>query len=100
MSRITIHIHPELTYELASSGIETGRALGAVSRRAAEVIETFGCHIAYAPLALPKGLTCAMSVRESEQGPVVEVDRPGTTIPGRGVVLDNARKARHPVRRQ
>jgi hypothetical protein len=39
-------------------------------------------------VVLPNGTGCAMSARGGEGGIIVEIDRPGTVIPGRGVVRE------------
>ena len=47
-----------------------------------------GRRIAYAPVVLPDGTSCAMSAHGGAQGLIVEIDRLGTAIPGRGVVRE------------
>ena len=48
---------------------------------------------AYAPVILPDGSHCAMSVHVRLRGMVIEVERPGTLIPGRDVVAERAAEA-------
>jgi hypothetical protein len=88
MSRITIHIHPELAEKLLADGVEGARAVAALSRQAIRVVQACGRRIAYAPIALPNGTGCAMSARGGARGLIVDIDLPGTTIPGRGVVRE------------
>jgi|SRR6516165_3610318 hypothetical protein len=94
MSQITIHIHPQLAQSLLAAGPDGARALGTVSQQAARIVQAFGWHIAYAPVRLPNGSGCAMSVRGGQGGVVVDIDRPGTAIPGRGVVVQTEQAAR------
>ena len=88
MSQITIHIHPELAEKLLADGIEGARAVAAVSRQAIRVVQASGRRIAYAPVVMPDGTSCAMSAHGGLRGLIVEIDRPGTAIPGRGVVRE------------
>ena len=88
MSQITIHIHLELAEKLLVAGVEGARAVAAVSRQAIRVVQASGRRIAYAPVVLPDGTSCAMSAHGGARGVVVEIDRLGTAIPGRGVVRD------------
>jgi hypothetical protein len=88
MSQITIHIHPELAERLLADGVDGARAVDALSRQAISVVQACGRRIAYAPVVLPNGTSCAMSARGGARGLIVEIDRPGTTIPGRGVVRE------------
>jgi hypothetical protein len=88
MWQITIHIHPELAEKLLAEGVDGARAVAAVSRQAMRVVQACGRRIAYAPVVLPNGTGCAMSARGGARGLIVEIDRPGTVIPGRGVVRE------------
>jgi len=100
MSQITIHIHPELAEKLLVDG---ARAVAAVSRQAIRVVQACGRRIAYAPVVLPDGTSCAMSAHGGARGLVLEIDRLGTAIPGRGVVRerepDRERERIAPARR-
>lgn len=88
MPEITIRLHPDLAEQLLAAGPEGGRSLSALWRQAGRAIKSHGRHIAYAPAILPEGLHCAMSVHVGLRGMVIEVDRPGTLIPGRDIVAD------------
>jgi hypothetical protein len=88
LPQITIRLHPDLAERLLAAGPEGGRSLSALWRQVGRAIRSHGPHIAYAPAALPGGLHCAMSVHLGWRGMVVEVDRPGTLIPGRDVVAE------------
>jgi len=88
MSQITIHIHPELAEKLLADGVEGARAVAAVSRQAIRVVQACGRRIAYAPVVLPDGTSCAMSAHGGARGLILEIDRLGTAIPGRGVVRE------------
>ena len=88
MSQITIHIHPALAEKLLADGDQGARAVAALSRQAIRVVQACGRRITYAPIVLPNGTSCAMSAWGGARGLVVEIDPPGTTIPGRGVVLE------------
>lgn len=92
MSQITIHIHPELARSLLAEGQDGARAVAAISRQALRIVQVCGWHIAYAPVVLQNEIGCAMSARGGIRGLVVEIDRAGTMIPGRGVVLETERK--------
>jgi hypothetical protein len=94
MSQITIHFHPVLAEKLLTDGVEGARAVAAPSRQAIRVVQASGRRIAYAPIALPNGTGCAMSAWGGARGLVVEIDAPGTTILGRGVVRET-----HPERK-
>lgn len=94
MSQITIHIHPELAQAILADGAEGARAVAALSRQAIRIVQACGRRIAYAPVVLPNGGGCAMSARGGVSGVVVEIDRPGTIIPGRGVVREPAAEDR------
>lgn len=100
MPDITIRLHRELGERLLDAGPEGAKALSALWRQAGGAIRSHGNHIAYAPAILPDGLHCAMSVHVGLRGMVVEVDRPGTLIPGRGVVVDRREPVRRPPVRQ
>ena len=95
LPQITIHLHPDLAEQILAAGPEGGHSLSALWRQAGRAIQLHGRHIAYAPAILPDGLHCAMSIHAGLRGMVIEVDRPGTLIPGRGVVAER----REPVRR-
>ena len=71
---------------LLAAGPAGGRTLSSCGGRSAARSNRMEHRIAYAPAILPDGLGCAMSVHVGLLGMVVEVDRPGTLIPGRGVV--------------
>jgi hypothetical protein len=87
LPEITIRLHPDLAEKLLAAGPEGPRTLSSLWRQVDGAVHSHGRRIAYAPVILPEGL-CAMSVRVGLRGMVVEVDRPGTLIPGRGVVAD------------
>ena len=86
MPEITIRLHPDLAEKLLAAGPAGGQALSSLWRQTERALRSHGSRIAYAPAILPNGLFCAMSVRVGLRGMLVEVDRPGTLIPGRGVV--------------
>jgi hypothetical protein len=89
MSQITIHIHPKLADRLLADGSDGAHAVATLSRQAMRIVQSHGRRIAYAPVLLPTGEGCSMSARGGIRGVVVEIDPPGTAIPGRGVVKDN-----------
>jgi len=97
MSQVTIHIHPETAGPLLAAGEDGARRLAAALRRAVGVYQGHGREVAYAPILLGDGTGCAMSVRGTRSGIVVELDAPGTLLPGRGVVRD-VRPTRPPRR--
>ena len=86
MPEITTRLHPDLAEKLLAAGPEGARTLSSLWRQVDCAVQSHGPRIAYAPAVLPDGLLCAMSVHVGLRGMVVEVDRPGTLIPGRGVV--------------
>jgi hypothetical protein len=86
LPEIVIRLHPDLADRLIAAGPESGRSLSALWRQAGSAIRSHGNRIAHAPALLPEGSQCAMSVRLGRQAMIIEVDRPGTLIPGRGVV--------------
>jgi len=88
MSQITLHIHQELAETLLDGGRAGASAFASVSRQVVEIIQSHGRRIAYAPIYLGDGRGAAMSVRGGRSGLIVEVDRPGTLLPGRGVVRE------------
>lgn len=88
MPEITIHLHPDLSEQLLAAGPEAGQSLSVLWRQAGRVIKSHGRHITYAPAILPNGLHCAMSIHAGLRGMVITVDRPGTLIPGRDVVVE------------
>ena len=88
MPQITIRLHQDLADRILAAGPDGARSLSALWRQAGLAIKSHGRHIAYAPAILPDGLHCAMSVHVGLRGMVIEVDRPGTLIPGRDVVAD------------
>ena len=90
MSQITIHIHPELAEKLLAGGDDGARGVATLSRQAIRVVQACGRRIAYAPVILPNVGSCAMSARGGARGLIVEIDRLGTAIPGRGVVRETA----------
>ena len=95
MSQITIHIHPELAEKLLAGGVDGARAVAAVSRQAIRVVQACGRRIAYAPVVLPDGTSCAMSAHGGARGLILEIDRLGTAIPGRGVVREREPDREH-----
>lgn len=97
MPEITIRLHQDLAEQLLAAGPEAGRSLSALWRQAGRAINSHGRHIAYAPAILPNGLHCAMSVHVGLRGMVIKVDRPGTLIPGRDVVVDRRQPMRRPA---
>ena len=88
MSQITIHFHPQLSEKLLADGVDGAHAIASLSRQAIRVVQACGRRIAYAPVILPNGEGCSMSARGSARGLIVEIDPPGTAIPGRGVVRE------------
>ena len=90
--RITIYIHPELSQEIMDSGTEGATALGRLSRQAIITAQTHGKDITYAPLYLPDGRGCAMSVKPKKSGLIVEIDPPGSALKNEGVVVHRAPK--------
>jgi hypothetical protein len=86
MSQITIHIHPQLAEKLLADGVDGAGAIAALSP--IRVVQACGRRIAYAPVVLPNWAGCAMNARGGARGLVVEIDRPGTVIHGRGVVRE------------
>lgn len=101
MPQITIRLHQDLADQLLAAGPDGGRSLSALWRQAERAIQSHGPRIAYAPAVLPDGLHCAMSIHVGLRGMVIEVDRPGTLIPGRDVVPEPPRppKRQEPLRR-
>jgi len=91
MSQITIHIHSQLAEMLLADGVEGARTLATLSRQAIQVVQQCGRLITYAPVVLPNGMGCAMSARGGARGLIVEIDQPGTMIPGRGIVREMRR---------
>ncbi|MGO8739742.1 hypothetical protein [Rhodoblastus sp.] len=94
MPEITIRLHPVLAEQILAAGPHGGRSLSVLWRQAGRVIKSHGRHITYAPAILPDGLHCAMSIHASPRGVVIVVDRPGTLIPGRDVVVERRQPAR------
>ena len=86
MSEFTFRFHHETAAPLLASGDEGARHLAAAVRRAVLIVQSDGRDIAYAPLLLGDGRGCAMSARRFRGGVLVEVDAPGTLLPGRGTV--------------
>jgi hypothetical protein len=86
MSELTLRFHPDTASPLLASGDDGARLLAAAVRRAVRVVQADGRDIAYAPLVLGDGRGCAMSARRFHGGILVEVDAPGTLLPGRGTV--------------
>jgi hypothetical protein len=97
LPEIVIRLHPDLADRLLAAGPEGGRSLSAVWRQAGSAVRSHGRHIAYAPAILPDGSQCAMSVRVGQRGLVIEVDRPGTLIVGRGVVAERREPSLRPA---
>jgi hypothetical protein len=89
LPEITIRLHPDLAEKLLAAGPEGARTLSSLWRQVNDTVRSTGPRIAYAPAVLPDGLLCAMSIRVGLRGMVVEVDRPGTLIPGRGAVAEH-----------
>ncbi len=100
MPEITIRLHPDLADRILAAGPEGGAKLASLWRQAERAVRAHGGRIAYAPAVLPGGIGCAMSVRSGFRGVVVEVDRPGTLIPGRGVVAERPFEPRRPPARR
>jgi hypothetical protein len=88
---------PDLAEKLLAAGSEGARALSSLWRQVDRAVQSHGNRIAYAPAVLPDGLFCAMSVHVGLRGMVVEVGRPGTLIPGRGVVAERDEPPRRPA---
>jgi hypothetical protein len=97
MPEITIRLHPDLAERILAAGPEGGTQLASLWRQAERAVRSGGRRIAYAPAVLPGGVGCAMRVRSGDRGMVVEVDRPGTLIPGRGVVAEPPFAPRRPA---
>ena len=100
MPQITIRLHPDLAERLLAAGPEGARALSSLWRQVDGAVRSHGRRIAYAPAVLPEGLLCAMSDHAGLRGMVVEVDRPGTLIPGRGVVAERPFEPRRTAARR
>lgn len=103
MSQITVYIHPQLAEKLLADGVGGGRAAAALLRQAIRIVQVCGSRIAYAPVVLPNGAGCAMSAHAGSRGLILEIDRPGTLIPGRGVVRETERQPvakRQPIKRR
>lgn len=96
MPQITIRLHQDLADQILAAGPDGGRSLSVLWRQASRAVQKHGRHIAYAPALLPDGLNCAMSIHVNFRGMVIEVDRPGTIIPGRDVVVET-RATSHPM---
>lgn len=99
MSQITIHIHEKLAAKLLAEGAEGAKAAASLSRQAIRVVQACGRRIAYAPVLMPDGEGCAMSARGGLRGVIIEIDPPGTLIPGRQVVIERERPANGKSRR-
>ena len=71
-------------------------------RSIAPSLKTNGRHarltkpVGIAAIALPNGTGCAMSARGGARGLIVEIDPPGTTIPGRRGVVRETQPERRP----
>jgi hypothetical protein len=76
-----------------------GAQLASLWRQAERAVRSGGRRIAYAPAVLPGGIGCAMSVRSGFRCMMVEVDRPGTLIPDRGVVAERPFESRRAAAR-
>ncbi len=100
MSEITIHFHPKLAEEIFAEGASGARAFAALSRHAIRIVQVCGPRIAYAPVILPNGGGCAMSARRNQRGLILEIDQPGTIIPGRGVVREKEREQKPPLKQR
>jgi len=97
LPQITIRLHQDLAERTLAAGPEGGRSLSALWRQAGRAIQAHGRRIAYAPVLLPDGSQCAISVHVGYRGMVIEVDRPGTLIPGRDVVVERDPPPRRPA---
>ncbi len=86
MAQVTIHIHPETAAPLLEAGEAGARELSAAVRAAVRILQAGGRDVAYAPLVLADGRGCAVSVTPRRFSVVVEIDAPGTLLPGRGLV--------------
>ena len=100
MPQITIRLHQDLADQIMAAGPDGGKSLSVLWNQAIRAVQKHGRHIAYAPALLPHGLCCAMSVHVGFRGMTIEVDRPGTIIPGRDVVVEKSPTSRAvPIRR-
>lgn len=88
--QISIHIHPSTALAL-EEGHDAPREIAGVVAHALRTMRSHGKRIAYAPVVVSGDLSCAMSVRSSFKGVVIEIDAPGTDLPGRDVVIERSR---------
>lgn len=98
--KITVHIHP-ITAACVLEREDGPQRIAGIVGAALGVLRKHGTRVAYAPLAVSGDIACAMSVRRNAGGAVIELDAPGTDLPGRGVVIerDFPRTDRRAVRR-
>lgn len=97
MTQVVLNIHRD-TADVALSSAAGRERLGRAVAAAISAIPRDGRGIVYAPLDLGGGIACAMSVRPVKGNcHVVDVDAPGTLIPGRGIVSEGLRRT-PPVR--
>ena len=94
MAQVTIHIHAETAAPLLAAGDKGVRRLSDAVRDALRLLQAGGKDVAYAPLRLADGRGCAVSVTPRRFSVLVEIDAPGTLIPGRGVVTGPTRPGR------
>ena len=88
MTRITIHLHDELCDLLLADRVHGAERVAATIRQAIETILNFGNRITYAPITVDHGVHCAMCTYQSSDRIVLELDKPGTALKGRSVVVD------------
>jgi hypothetical protein len=100
MPEITIRLHPDLADRILAAGPDGGAQIASLWRQAERAVRSCGPRVAYAPAVLPGGVGCAISVRSSCRGMLVEVDRPGTLIPGRSVVAERPYEPRSSAARK
>lgn len=88
--QVSIHIHPHTATAL-DEGPDGPVKIAGVVAHALRTMRSHGKRIAYAPVVLSGELSCAMSVRSGFKGVVIEIDAPGTSLPGRDVVIERLR---------
>jgi len=87
LPQITIRLHQDLAERILAAGPEGGRSLSALWRQAGRAIQAHGRRIAYAPVLLPDGSQCAISVHVGHDIDIVaELILPPTMAPA--AVLD------------
>jgi hypothetical protein len=86
--RITIYVHADLSRSILDNGAEGAKALGRLSQQAIATVQQYGKNITYAPVILPDGRGCAMSIKpnRSKDRLIVEIDPPGSALERIGVV--------------